>query len=349
MKIPRLDLLTAAKLAEPALAAKAIVEELTYFWFTGEELIGYNDILGITVPLKSEFQGGLKGSLLIGLLEKSRAKAVEFTHISENELLIKAANARLNLSFASMDRAIWTEPQFRDPVQFAITKEFLQCISDVLVSVGFDTSVPDQLGVSLLPDNDILYFFTTDSKTISRAILPLDCTGLPDRVILPLSFCEQLLKLCKKGGKILIAEDSICAVSESGVKLFGRLIETRNPLAYHATVNQAMSQLNGDELVTIPNRFKLAIERVSIVLENNVGEPASFAIENGILSMYAKTSLGEIKDSMRLEEQHKAVDAHIDPALVKRSVDGCSAFAIGPSCMFLSKENFIHLISLSDR
>jgi hypothetical protein len=131
--------------------------------------------------------------------------------------------------------------------------------------------------------------------------------------------------------------------------LFGRLIESPRPLEYHKTVDNAMVQLEGRGLIPLPNRFKLAIERVSIVLADHVGEPAQFAVEDGVLHMYAKTNLGEINDSMRLEDDHIAINVHVDPGLVKRAVDGCSSFGIGPSCVFLSKDNFVHLISLSDR
>lgn len=349
MKIPRMDLLKAVKLAEPALATKPIIEELTYFWFTGESIVAYNDILGITVPLQTEFQGGLKGSLLIGLLEKSRAREVEFI-LGENELLVKAANARLSLSFADIQRAIWTEPLFEKPIEFPITNEFLQAIDDVLVSVGYDTSIPDQLGVTLLPDTNILYFFTTDSKTISRAMLPFDCNGLPERMILPLTFCQQLLSLCRKGGRLLLSANSLCAINSNNVHLFARLIETTRPLEFHSTVDNAMAQLQGNTMVPIPNRFKLALERVSIVLSVNVGEPALFSIADGVLHMQAKTGLGEINDSMRLVEDHGKIDVHVDPLLIKRAVDSCSSFCIGPSCVFLSKEpHFMHLISLTDR
>lgn len=349
MKIPRLELLTALKMAEPALATKSIIEELTYFWFTGEHLVGYNDILGITIPLRTEFKGGIKGSLLLGLLEKSRARDVEFL-LSDTELLVKAANARLSLSYTDIARAIWTEPEFDNPIEFSITKEFLQAIEDVLVSVGYDTSVPDQLGVTLLPDTNTLYFFTTDSKTISRSMLPFDCNGLPERMILPLTFCEQLLKLCKKGGTLLLSATSVCAVNKENVHLFTRLIETTRPLEFHLTMNNAMAQLEDNHLIAIPNRFKLALERVSIVLSVNVGEPALFSIDDGVLHMHAKTGLGEINDSMRLDEVHSSIDVHVDPLLIKRAVASCSSFCIGPSCVFLSKQpHFMHLISLTDR
>src|SRR5215510_9561239 len=144
MKIGRLELLSALEVLEPALAQKPIIEELTFIWFTGTSVYAYNDVIGIVSPLETEFQGGMKGSLILGLLNKSRAKEVEIQNSNTDDLMIKAANARLNLAYYELDRSIWEIPDFERSISFEVTQELVKAIHDVMISIGQDTSIPDQ-------------------------------------------------------------------------------------------------------------------------------------------------------------------------------------------------------------
>jgi DNA polymerase III sliding clamp (beta) subunit (PCNA family) len=346
MRINRIELLNVIKNIEPALAIKPIIEELTFVWFTGTHAYAYNDVIGIVVPLPTEFTGSMKGTLILAMLDKSRAKEVEILPGDSNEVLIKAANARLNLAYYGMDRSIWDVPKFDTALSFPITTDFIKAIGNVMVSVGADTSIPDQLGVTLIPADNILYMFTTDSKSLSRAMIPFDCK-FENRIILPASFCEQLLRLFKDGGRIQLHSDSVVAINKDGVILFSRLIETPRPLEFHSTVDSVLSQLKSRNLVPIPSRFKLAIERVSIVLQAHLGQAACFQVNNNILQMKADTALGSIKDAMRLEDGHENIEMHVDPHLIKRALSECEDFYLLNSCAILSSENFVHLVSAS--
>lgn len=349
MKVGRLQLLSSLELLEDALSVKPIIEELTFLWFTGTHVYAYNDVIGIVSPLETEFQGGMKGTLLLGLLQKSRAREIEIVPTENSEMFLKAANTRLNLAYYGMERAIWDVPTFDRDKSFPINEDFIRAISNAMLSIGHDTSIPDQLGITLIPDGKLLYLFSTDSKTISRAMIPFECT-FSERIILPAVFCQQLLKLCKAGtGRMLIDKDSVLVQNPNGTMLFSRLIETARPLEFHKTVDAVMSSLETRGLVPLPKRFKLAIERVAVVLESHLGEPAKFQISNNILQLQASTNLGNIKDSMRLDEDHSNVELHVDPTLVKRALGDCSNFYLIPSCVILSDENFIHLISASER
>ncbi len=350
MKTDRLELLSILKLCEPGLAPKPLIEELVHVWYTGEKVFTFNDTIGIVAPLKTEFKGSMKGSLILGLLEKSRARDIEILPSeNENEVLVKAANARLNLAYFPIDQSIWQPPKFPEKDYVTITKELLKAIDDVLISIGQDTSIPDQLGVTLQPVDGHLRIYTTDSKTISRAVIPFKQFSFSQRIILPAVFCEQLLKICKQGGKLAISNDSVMAESINGVQLFSRLIESVRPLEFDSTIEAALAQVKEADFISVPNRFKLAIERVSIVLESHIGEPAQFTIQDGTLRLFAQTNLGQIKDSMRLEGEHESIDLHVDPTLVKRALAGRSHFYLLPSCIVLSSDNFIHLISTAQR
>jgi DNA polymerase III sliding clamp (beta) subunit (PCNA family) len=351
MNFQRKELLDTLNIVKPGLASKDLVEELTCNWFQGDTLYAYNDLIGIQIPFKTDFTGGLRGSLLLGLLDKSRAKEVSISPLNDgNEMLLKAANTRLTLALLEQNRALWEVPEFDKSKSFVIGKDFLLALENVLISIGGDTSIPDQLGVTLLATNDTLDLFTTDNSTISWYRLPKPKGYNVERVIIPAIFCEQLLRLCKDGAYLVVTDEAVMAQNSKGIFLFSRLIESQRPLDLADIVASSLPETYEENLITVPSRLKLAIERVNIVLENHVGQPADFYIEEGsnFLRLYAKTDNGEIKDSMKLDQEHSIVRISVDPTLVKRALNGRTQFLLTDNCFVLAGPGeFIHLISTS--
>lgn len=351
MSFPRRDFLDTLNLAKPGLASKDLIEELCCYWFQGNELYAYNDLIGLQVPFKTDFVGGLRGSLLLGLLDKSRAKEITISPLNGgSEMLVKAANTRLTLALLEQNRALWEVPQFDRSKSFVMEKEFIDALENVLVSVGGDTSVPDQLGVTVLATNNTLDLFTTDNNTISWQRLPKPKSYNIERVIIPTAFCEQLLRLFRDGAYIIITEDSIMAQNTKGLFLFSRLIESSRPLDLADMVASSLPETYEKDLISVPSRLKLAIERVTIVLENRVGQAAEFYIEENsrFLRLYCKTDLGEIKDSMRLDQEHPSVKISVDPILIRRALANRTQFLLTDHCLVLAGPGeFIHLISTS--
>jgi hypothetical protein len=354
MSFLRKELVDILDVTKPALASKDLIEELTQFWFKGDCVYAYNDIIGLQHPLKTDFVGGLRGSLLLGLLDKSRAKDIHIEPLQngedQKEMLIRAANTRLTLALLDDSRALWEIPSFDKAKSVVFGKSFLEVIESVLVSVGGDTSVPDQLGVTIEPNNKFLDFYTTDSLCISWARLPLPENYNCGRIILPEVFCEQLLRLFKDGGYLVISEDSVAAQNSKGVYLYSRLIETNNPLDFSGQIRESIPKDYDKLLVDIPSRLKLAIERILIVLQNSPpGESARIFIDKGnILRLYVKTSIGEIKDSMKIIQEHEDIAVDADPILIKRVLQGREKFLLSDKCILLTgPKNFVHLISLS--
>lgn len=352
MNLERKLLLDTLNIIKPGLASKDLVEELTCVWANGTYIYAYNDLIGIQVPFKTDFMGGLRGSLLLGLLDKSRAKEVSISTLNGgNEMLLKAANARLTLALLEENRALWEVPEFDKSKSFVIGKEFIEALENVLISVGGDTSVPDQLGVTLLATNDTLDLFTTDNSTISWQRLAKPKSYNVERVIIPAVFCEQLLRLCKEGAHLIVTEDSVMAQNAKGIFLFSRLVESSRPLDLADMVGSSLPETYEKDLITIPSRLKLALERVSVVLENHVGQPADFFIEENnvnTLKMFGKTDLGEIRDSMKLDQEHLPVRISVDPSLIKRALVKRTQFLLTDNCMVLAGPgDFVHLISTS--
>ena len=350
MPFARKDLLDTLNLAKPALASKDLVEELVCFWFDGKTVWAYSDIIGIQIPLATDFVGGLRGNLILGLLEKSRAKDVTISPSENGEMLLKAANAKLTLALLENERALWEVPDFDKGNAFVVDKSFIKAIENVLVSIGGDTSVPDQLGVTLLCDDQFLDMYTTDNSTISWQRLDKPKGYNVERVVIPAAFCEQLLRLMSDGCYLIVNDESVMAKNNKNIFLFSRVVDCPRPLDLVGQVQSELPEDFYDKLVTLPTRLKLAIERIMVVLQGQVGNPAKFYVDEKkqFLRLFSKSDLGEVRDSMKLEEEHLSIELNVDPTLVKRSLEGRTHFMLTENCMILfGPDDFIHLISSS--
>lgn len=345
MKLEREPLLKALETAKPALATKELIEELLCFWMDGKTLTAYNDAsLGIQVPFVSELKGGLRGSILLGMLSHSRAKDVEIELPTEGEALIKAGRTKLKLSLLDAEKAIWEMPKLGKAKGYKLSKAFLEAMKLVLLSIGNNSAKPDTMGVTVILQGG-LQFYSTDDKTISWATIK-DVDGWPlkpgVRTTIPTEFITQLLRIADDKTELFLTENDVLAKTVDGVRLFARLIDVPSPMNYKKIIDESMG---GIQLVTIPVRLKLALERATIMLEGHDEEAVEVEIADDVLRLYAKTAFGELRDSIKLEEFPKPVKIKVNPAMMKRGLPYTANMGMSGELTVMSGKNFLYLIS----
>jgi DNA polymerase III sliding clamp (beta) subunit (PCNA family) len=351
MKTERTKLLAALDIVKPAIAAKALLEELTHVWFLDKRLIAYDDVIGISAPFDAEeIQGGIKGQLIVGLLNASGAKNVELT-AKGDEALLKAARAKLNLALLEPERAVWDFPKVKNNAFSPLSKELLAGLADVLIAVGQDTSIPDQLGVTFQLAEDGLTLFTTDSKTIAQCFVPAPKGFDEEYMVVPTQFCEQLLRLGNDKTQVALIKGGIVANCESGVGIYSRLVDVPDPSDFTDTLQRALPKNYNSVAVPIPGNMRLAIERALVVLNGKVAEPISMTVKDGILNLECRSDLGELHDEIELDGKHEDASLQIDPTLIKRALDKCDSMLLADSCfaMIGRKGNFVYVISSIER
>lgn len=350
MKIPRLVLLKALDTLKPALATKDLVFELTHYFFTGKNILAYNDLIGLEIPFQTDFAGGLPGKLLLGVLEKSLAKDVELLEgDKDSEMLLKAGNARVHLSLLPVDRVVWQFPEFNEQDSFKVDKALAEIIGEMLISIGQNTSMPDQLGITFQlweSDERWLDLYSTDGNTLSWARIDQPENYRASRCTVSEEFCKQFHVLCTGSAQLIIEEDCALAKFENGIKLYGRLVDVPNPKDFGEKIDDLIPA--PDKLIAIPSRLKLAIERASIVLDNLPGAPTEISIDRDkVLRLYAKpNSHIELRDAIRLEGEHEEITSYFDPALIKRALDKRSQMYITKDALVLrGPDNYYHMVS----
>lgn len=348
MKYARIALLDACETVKPALAAKDLIEALTHIWFDGDTMTTYNDAdLGIQVPFKTEFKGGLRGNLLLGLLANSKAKEVELTPTYNDHMQIVAARTKAKLAVLGMDLAVWDFPAPVMKNTFDIGEDFVRALKAVLVSVGNDTSIPEKLGVTMTADKAGVVLYTTDSKAVTqvRAATPKGkWMTKGDSVIMPTAFCEQVLRVCAAGGFMEVRKDCVIAGNGDGVLVYARLVDVHKPLDFAGTF---AAHSKAKDKFDIPTKLEGALDRAIVLLDGMaIGEPVTLlAFQDKLRVETHAEGRGNMKDFMDVPGINE-IELKVDPQLLKRALPYATEMVLtDQAVVFYGPDAFVYLAS----
>lgn len=339
MIIDRKELLDAAETVKPALATKELLEELVHIWSDGKTLTAYNDGLGIQVPFKSDLIGGIRGSVLLGVLANSRAKEIEI-NVVEQEAEIKAGRTRLKLALLGADRTPWQFPELSKQKAASLSASLLEALKAVLISVGKGTTKPELLGVTFASDGKQVHMFTTDDDTIAWKTAKQPADWSDQRVILPTSFVQQLLSFNDPKTKLYLSKDNAIAVTSDDVKLFARIVDCPKPYDFEKIANDNIQKTDP---VPVPNRLRLALERASVMLNGQADELMEIAIKDDHLRIYARTPFGDLKDNMTLDKSMPDMNCKLHPERVKRALPFCEKIGFSDRAIVMTGDHFIYM------
>jgi hypothetical protein len=372
MSVSRQLLLERLEVVAPARADNDITPVLTHVCFTGQHVIACKDcdgILAISTPLKSEFKGCVPGGILTDTLKIAHNRAVvELRANGDNRVLIKLGNARVTLGMLPVEEFtdLFTMP---DPPGENFIKgmasRFFAAVEHCAQSLPTQSTIPDKLGVTLIPDGNELQLFSTNSITLSRATLPLRQNTPKQRCILWSEFCQQMLRLAKQANatrlavkvmKVPIKIDRHHTVIGTGgyalfsaddTLLFGRLIPSPDPLDFDAVIANNLPERYREQLVRIPRRLG-PILKGAVAVAGIVGsEPyTEISIKDGVAEFHAHSRRGEFTETLRLP-------GHPDTKLRVLITNVRKAFkAFAPDrilfterCVVLARGDLLHLTS----
>lgn len=364
----RTELLEKLERVAPALSGNNLVPILSHFWFTGENLLCYNDQIAIKTKLLSNFVGAVPDTLT-SLLSVSRAKEVEFfvgedpdkKKLPDGQLLVKAASSKFKLPFLPEEATKIFEMPKPDAVHALPVdmKEFLDAIHSCTRSLKEDTSMPDSLGITIAFAPNHLDLYATNDSTISyarvvtkKAVVQIKNDGITKhgmRVVLSGNFCRQMLALAKLDGtrSIEIHDDySLFTVADN--VLFGRLVDVPRPLDFDSVIDQTFPKEVRKNLVSIPSKLELILDRAVIITESKTERSKTeITIKDGIARFLSKSEKGEVRDSTQLEEAQPDVSVNIDPRLFKAGYGYFDKFTMTEQCLIMTKGSSLYLVSAS--
>lgn len=368
--IARKEFLSRLEVVAPALSDVDLIPVMTHFWFTApgkkhkqHTLMAFNDRIAISVPFQTEFEGAVPGTLLMNLLKNSEAKNIELILRDDNNLDVKTRGGRFTLT--TMDPSAFDFFTMPEPTGQTLPVEgtaFLEGIENCLRSVGHDTSIPDQLGVTLMWADGLLEMFSTNNSTMSYSRIP--CKKAPSfkRVTIPTAFCKQMIKLVGKKAEIKLEITPDHALLDAGdsTYLFGRLVETDGRLDFRSVMDHHFPPESYDLLVDMPNLGHM-LERATIITDS-IYEQGTTQItvydyegSKGVvrrMRFTSKSERGEVVDGITVGDKHPDVNTRIEPKLLKIGYadfpNKASKFLVTSGCAVMAKgkdNNMMYLVA----
>jgi hypothetical protein len=384
-RIKRRILLEVLQLAKPALGGeKNQVEPFTYFWFDGEYVSAFNDVIGVKVAFATDFACGIKGEKLIGLLANlsSQTRDVYLFDGEDEEaghMVLRAGGTRAVLPTLPIDGRLVDESLPKKASMFKATKEFMKALDLASLSVGNSRiAAPAQRGVTVIEDDGSLDLFSTDGKTISwmKFVSPEPLLADRDekRVIIPKEFTEHFNRVMPAGcrlcltnttiyseGMIDVVPEAMVIDEKEDLKPFGNKTKTKAlifsrlvsdddaPPDFLNEVWQHMPAMK--KAFAIPEQIDLAVARAAIMIPDE--EPLSIEItenSNGArhLRLSSTNKLGKLTDPLKITngDKHPLLSVNVDIDLIKRCLSSREKMAITDNVVVLKgPDKFHHFIA----
>lgn len=346
--IKRADLLDALNTVKPALGKAVFVPVLSHFNFSGSHVTAYDDSIAISVPCELDINCAVPGDVFLRLLGSLTAESVSLG-LDAGTLLVKAGKSRLKVPTLPPEAFVFKEKGHGDSEAFVASEEFMDALELCLISVGVDPTHPAQMGVTLINDGDEYTLYSTDNVTISRFQLDEDLGVMHDRgaVILPTEFCRQLAALSKALDilpSIALHERVVFARFGEKALLFGKLVADEKPMDFASVFKRLLGAHAKVQRHELPPQWDSVFGRACVIV-NPQHPVTSIEVDGDGMTIESKSSMGEVREEVALDDAPTLPRFLIDPAHVVRASKVCSHVAFLRDALMMTKGDFTHLIS----
>jgi hypothetical protein len=260
----------------------------------------------------------------------------------------KKGQTNLKLGLLAPDAFVFTMPEIRKGK--GGFNKLIDAIKCCLRSVTDDTSVPDQLGVTIIPNGDDLLLFSTNSATLTYCCVKAPLK-LNRRVVLSQQFCEELVKL--DVDELKLHDDHAIAHGDD-VTLFGKFISVPRPLPFEDYLDQHVPDKVLRRLYDMPTGLQPILERACIIADApDVQTPTIINVKDHKMQF---TSVGKLEstklDDKLLLKDNTNQDELTIKVQAKHVKAGCGDFkkmVITNSCFVMADdEHKIYMVATSE-
>lgn len=342
MKAERKELLKALAPLKPALGRGAVVE-LTHIWFDGKYAYAHDGGMGVKAKLETDFDFGVSGALLLGLLNQDGPEALDLSLNKDNALTVRAGKSSVKLVTLTSERRPWPYPEkIGKPVAIIVlTEEMLTGMRRVLTVKPANPTRLEHHGISVFTADKELQLYTTDSKVLATVPVPGESKGI-DSTVIPRAFAEQLIARCSAGAELKLLAKCFACEADDGLTLFSNVFDTADILELPGYVTKYAGD-NSPKPFEIPEGFNAALERA--VLLSGIENPAvSLKVDGKKLTMRGRFKGGELDEdfSLKVSQPVAGLDVLADKLLAIKDV---SSFSVSKDALvFYSKSDDFILI-----
>lgn len=322
MKVNRKELLDKLGIIAPALADNNLVPMLTHVWLHNGALTAFNDHIAISAPFEYNDDIAVPGSVFIAMLNAAQNNEATLEANAAGSLVFKCGTMRGTLAVMREDfDSMFQMPDVANTqVVIAVTDELKEAFATCAKSSNPVSHRSESQGITIVSDGTSVSTYGTDGISIVRVTVA-GIEANPCQVIVPRSFCEELLRLSKGNTEppILYIEENKFALVEfaDDVKLYGRIINSESPIDFEHLLELHAGATG--EPIPLPKQFNTMLRRAIVVTGTATDIFTNIVVIDGKLRSLTQSPLGEMRDVIAFE--HPDVASNVRPDLLLRYAD----------------------------
>ena len=166
--VPRADLARSVSAVRPALARKDYIPALQHVRFDGHFAMAFDDVSAVSVRFEFPVQALVPGDTLARAVDSFVGEGVAVSQGKDLAVTLSCGRSRVKLPTMPLS-AFPFEPVRDDPHEVELGRDLLRGIEACLLSVGSDSKLPAQMGVTLEQGGDGKgELYSCDDYTLSR-------------------------------------------------------------------------------------------------------------------------------------------------------------------------------------
>jgi hypothetical protein len=364
--IARKALLQSLKVVEPAVLTHpryaANEPALTHFFFTGTHVVAIDGSIAISTPRRTKFTGGIPAIQLTKLLINSRAPVVDLQARSvvrhapivdmdgrhpvledHHDVLVRLGKAVVVLPMLVPDT--YRRPAM--PKQSAlIDAQFLAAVAHCTHSMNPENArCTEGQGISFIRDDSVLYLYSTDANTISRAVLKPGPAVFKQRVILTAEFCQQMLRLAKRArvSRLGLTRDYAILAADDMV-LYGKLLTSARPVDFERILQEHLPRDYAATMIAIPPKLKTMTGRIALVEAKGDHVRTQITCKDGTVRFATSSNAGEVVDSAKLPG-HPDIEVSVRATLLRRGCLIADKILFSEKSVVMAKADALYLVA----
>ncbi|MDP8268191.1 MAG: hypothetical protein P9L97_05630 [Candidatus Tenebribacter davisii] len=325
------ELLSVLNKVKPGIAAKNIIESMTYFYFSGTNIITYNDKISIQHQLQTDFALFVKAQDLYNLVSKITTKDIDLVE-KDGKLNISCKTMKAKLSTINDSEIKIRIDEISTLIEKAKWKPLSENFSESVKVCVYTASKQDSDGTLTCIYVNGKNCISSDNARISHSILKSDM----DEMFIKASEVQSLINT--NPTEYAISNSWLHFKNEEGCIFSIRKVSGEYPDFLQ------FFEFEGEK-VELSKGVLEGIDLTSVLVDDS--DPAiKFKISNNSTLLSIKSDGGTVTHRSKIKYDGKDIEFTINPEFLKEMMRHSSTIILGKDKAKLKTENFSLLTTL---
>ena len=329
------EILNVLNLVKPGVATKDIVESLSYFYFTGHEVIAYNDLIAISHKLETPFKTFIKAKDFLSILSNLNSEEIEFAHSKEkSSLKIKSGTFKSTIPTITDKVFVKKIKKINESIEGA---KFIDINNEILEAIDLcqhTTSSNEAEGTLTCVKVSKDAVMSTDSKRLSYVKLKKNS---PFEFFIKATTIPELIKI--KATKMAIGSAWYHFKNEEGCVFSIREIKGTFP-----DITEILN-VEGTQ-IELPEDLTKGLDLVSIFADE-LSPTVVLSIEKGKCTLEITTEKGKASYfSKNIKYKGEPLSIKINPGFLYAMLKHTTSLTLGTKLVSIEMDNFRMLTAL---